>query len=86
MGGGNGIIFRHEQYSIPGRVGARAAPLAVMLSQGHHDIRLSPDDWERLYTWLDCNSVFYGAYREPLRQALGELVPPRLGFLPDFVR
>jgi len=86
MGGGNGIIFRQEQYSIPGRVGARAAPLAVMLSQGHHDIRLSPDDWERLYTWLDCNSVFYGAYREPLRQALGELVPPRLGFLPDFVR
>lgn len=84
--GGNGIIFQEEQYSTPGRVGANVAPLYVMLSNGHHDVRLSPEDWERIITWLDCNSVFYGAYHNPEAQLRGELVPPRLGWLAEFAR
>ncbi len=86
MSGGNGIIFKEEQFSTPGRVGADASHLALMLSTGHHDVKLSSEDWERLIIWLDCNSLFYGAYHEPVRQALGELIPPRLGFLPEFAR
>ncbi|MCX7817604.1 MAG: hypothetical protein N2652_00055 [Kiritimatiellae bacterium] len=84
--GGNGIIFEQEQYSTPGRVGADAAHLARMLSNGHHDVRLSPEDWERIVTWLDCNSLFYGAYHDPEAQRQGELVPPRLGWRPEYAR
>ncbi len=49
-------------------------------------MKLAPEEWERIVTWLDCNSLFYGAYREPVRQARGELVVPRLGFLADHAR
>ncbi len=84
--GGNGSIFQQEQYSTPGQVGADAAHLARMLSNGHHDVRLSVEDWERLNTWLDCNSLFYGAYHDPEAQARGEVVPPRLGWRPDHER
>ncbi len=84
--GGNGSIFQQEQYSIPGQVGADASHLARMLSNGHHGVKLSDDDWERIVTWLDCNSVFYGAYHEPEAQARGDLVPPRLGWRPEHER
>lgn len=86
MAGGNGIAFRQPQFSTPGQVGAGVSHLALMLGNGHHDVKLSDEDWERLVTWLDCNSVFYGAYLDPLAQAQGEPARPKLGFLPAFAR
>jgi len=86
MAGGNGIIFEQKQYSIPGRIGARAAYLPIPLGNGHHNVKLSDEEWTRLFTWLDCNSVFYGAYHDPAAQARGETVAPKLGYLPAHAR
>lgn len=86
MAGGNGIIFQQPQISIPGQVGARASRLMAHLDKGTCDARLSAEDLERITLWLDCNSVFYGAYHDADRQAQGEIVPPKLGFLQPFAR
>jgi len=77
--GGNGSIRRNgTSYSIPGKVGARASRLFKMLERGHHDLKLADDDLRRITLWLDCNSNFYGAYRDTGRQARGEVVVPVL--------
>ena len=77
--GGNGSIRRNgTSYSIPGKVGARAARLFRMLDKGHHDVKLPDGDMRRITLWLDCNSNFYGAYRDAGRQARGEVVVPQL--------
>ncbi len=86
MAGGNGIIFQQPQYSIPGEIGARASRLFKKLEGGHGDGKLPEEDLQRIALWLDCNSVFYGAYHDADRQARGEIVPPKLGYIERFAR
>ena len=50
--------------TIPGRFGARASKLIAMLNEGHHDVKLSPDDFHRLALWLDSASMFYGVFEK----------------------
>ncbi|MCP4453671.1 MAG: hypothetical protein GY809_19600, partial [Planctomycetes bacterium] len=64
--------------SIPGQVGARGSKLYEMLKAGHHDVKLTEEQWCRITTWLDTNCLFYGAYREETRQQQGEVVLPLL--------
>ena len=79
MHGGNGALARNgTPRSIPGKVGANAAPLITMLEKGHHDVRLNAEDMHRLVLWIDCNSVFYGAYQDTELQARGQVVMPWL--------
>ncbi|MEE8452189.1 MAG: hypothetical protein V3R99_09750 [Thermoguttaceae bacterium] len=78
LGRGDGWILNGQSYSIPGQVGARASKLLPLLEKGHYDVRLSPEELHRITLWIDCNSVFYGAYHEAERQARGELVVPVL--------
>jgi hypothetical protein len=49
-----------------------------MLEKGHHDVKLSPEDFHRLTLWLDGSSPFFGAYTRLEEQARGVLVPPEL--------
>ena len=79
MSGGNGIALKEPQYSIPGQVGARASRLYVMLSRGHNNVKLTPEQMRRITLWLDCNSNFYGAYHDIEKQARGEIVRPQWG-------
>jgi len=48
--------------TVPGRFGARASKLVEMLEKGHHDVKLSPQDFHRLTLWLDTVSMFYGVF------------------------
>ncbi len=66
--------------TIPGKFGARAAPLWQMLSKGHHEVNLTPDESHRISVWLDCLSVFYGVYEKEGTEAQlrGEVVRPTL--------
>jgi hypothetical protein len=82
MSGGNGVALKQRQYSVPGQDGARASKLCALLTAGHHDVRLTPDELRRLTLWMDCNSNFYGAYHGLEEQARGELVRPRFGVPP----
>ena len=50
----------------PGQFGARASKLIEMLDKGHHDVKLSAEDFHRLALWIDCCSMFYGVFeKEP---------------------
>jgi hypothetical protein len=86
--GGNGVGLRYNRtsYSVPGKVGAQASKLYPMLAGGHHGLVLSPEELRRITLWLDANSCFYGAYRDPKDQALGQIVQPKTSFLPAWIR
>ena len=67
-----------EPRGIPGHIGARASRLDQLLSKGHYDVKLSPEDLHRITLWLDCNSDFFGAYEHTAEQADGKVVRPAL--------
>ncbi len=64
--------------TIPGRFGAKAAPLLKYLGEEHYGVKLSDEDFHRISLWLDCNSEFYGAYENTVAQSRGEVVLPTL--------
>ena len=64
--------------SIAGQIGARASGLLEYLVKGHYGVDLPPEDFHRITLWLDCNSEFYGAYRDTEAQARGQIVMPEL--------
>ncbi len=66
--------------TIPGKFGAQDSRLIAMLEKGHHDVKLSPEDFHRLTLWQDCVSLFYGVFeKEPGEAQLrGELAMPTL--------
>jgi hypothetical protein len=64
--------------TIPGKFGARASKLYEILSNEHHDVRLSKEDLHRITLWLDCNSDFFGSYENTKAQARAEIILPTL--------
>ena len=66
----------YEPLTQPLRFGALASPLASMLEKGHGKVTLTPEEWERLNTWMDANGAFYGTFdvSEQKRQLAGEAV------------
>ena len=60
--------------TIAGKFGARAAPLMKYLTEAHHGVKLSPEDFRRFTLWLDANSEFLGAYEDAPAQARGQVV------------
>jgi hypothetical protein len=62
--------------TVPGKFGARASKLVEMLDKGHHDVKLSAEDFHRLTLWLDSVTLFYGVFeKEPGEAQLrGEIV------------
>jgi hypothetical protein len=78
LSGDNGIAFRNGMRSTPGKLGARASKLMKKLDSGHHNLKLSDEDRHRITLWLDCNSIFYGAYYDLKNQTIGKKVTPKL--------
>ena len=64
--------------TIPGKFGARASGLYHILTRGHHDVKLSPEELHRITLWLDCNSDFFGCYENLAAQVQGKVVQPTL--------
>jgi hypothetical protein len=65
-----------EPLSLPGRYGARGSAVMKLLLAGHHDVSLSPEEIERLATWMDANALFYGTFDpdDQARQQRGERI------------
>lgn len=65
-----------EPLTEPDRFGARASRLTKLLDEGHHDVKLSADEWERLVTWMDANALFFGTFnpKDQARQLRGERI------------
>lgn len=83
--GGNGALFKRNKrsYSLPMQEGARVSPLWKKLEAAGAREKLAPEDLRRITLWLDCNSNFYGAYKEIKTQAQGQVVLPQVG-LPEW--
>ena len=66
--------------TTPGEFGARASKLYELLTKGHYEVRLPPEDLHRLTVWLDSCSMFYGVYEKEGGEAQlrGEVVRPTL--------
>ena len=67
----------YEPMTEPGRFGTRVSALVIMLDDGHYDVKLTDDDWNRLNTWVDgANALFYGTFdpQDQRRQQLGERI------------
>jgi len=43
---------------------ARTSELIQMLEKGHHGVRLDPEAWDVLYTWIDLNVPDHGTWHE----------------------
>ena len=69
--------------SIPGRFGARVAPLAAELDNAAHVGKFTPYERHLINLWMDCNSLRLTAFYETTRQEKGELIWPDLDVDPD---
>ena len=78
--GGQGWTDPKWYRTTPGEFGARASRLYQMLTEGHHDVKLSPEELHRIVVWLDSCSLFYGVYEQEGGEAQlrGELARPTL--------
>lgn len=65
--------------SRPGEMPSDVSPLTGILRDANHaSVKLSDDEWRRIYLWLDANGAFYGAYSQPEQaaQLRGEAIAP----------
>ncbi len=68
--------------TTPGKFGARFAKLTPFLSEKHHAVKLTPEEYRRVTLWLDLNSNELGAYTKVDEQRRGEVVWPELDVEP----
>lgn len=52
----------HEPMTLPGTFGAVASPLLKRLESKHGGVEFTPDEWERLNTWMDANGACWGTF------------------------
>jgi hypothetical protein len=66
----------HEPLTPLNQFGSRASPLMQLLLEGHEDVTLVDEDYERLVTWMDANALFYGTFdpEDQKRQRRGERI------------
>lgn len=66
--------------TMPEAFGARGSNLYKLLSEGHHDVKLSEEEMHRVTLWLDSGCMFYGVYEKEGGEAQlsGALARPTL--------
>jgi formylglycine-generating enzyme required for sulfatase activity len=42
---------------------ANTSELVQILEKGHHDVTLTKEEWDRLYTWIDLNVPYHGKFQ-----------------------
>jgi hypothetical protein len=68
------VQTRYDQgYSVAGKCGAAVSPVTELLQEGHHDVKLSDDDWRRLFIWMDTYAQRAGYFSKQQRLELEEL-------------
>jgi len=59
--------------SDPGKGAALTSPILAHLRKGHKDVKLDPDAWERLITWMDTYGQRAGHFSPEQEQRLRDL-------------
>ena len=62
-----------EGRSIAGACASAVSPLAKLLKEGHYDVKLTGDDWMRLYTWMDTYAQRQGSFGDQQEATLRQL-------------
>jgi len=57
-----GGSMAHAPAAAPYTYGSHKCKLVAHLRKGHHNVKLSREEWIKLVTWIDCNAPFYGSY------------------------
>ena len=70
--------FFTPAYTEPGRYLAINAPLRKMLDAGHHGVKLTPEERERLILWMDSNGQYIAHDHDADAQRDGKIVKPVL--------
>ena len=70
--------FIEPAYTAPCTTGARASRLYAILKKGHHDVKLTPEEWERLLVFMGSNAQYMGHDYKIDAQRDGKEVPPPL--------
>ncbi len=61
--------------------GARISKLVTVLEKGHHDVKLSKEEWDRIITWVDINAPYYPVYDTAYKENLSGRCPLDYGQL-----
>ena len=61
----------------PAEYEADTSVLVQMLKKGHHGVKLTNEEWERLYTWIDFNVPYPANWAESHRPPTPDLVEKR---------
>ena len=68
------VMSRYRQgFSTAGACAARMSPILALLDKGHYDVRLDPDQRERLIVWMDTYGQERGAFGEDQEDRLRKL-------------
>jgi len=64
----------------PAEYEADTSTLVQMLKKGHYNVTLTPEEWERLYTWIDYNIPYPVNWRESHRPPKDDQVDRRVKY------
>jgi hypothetical protein len=67
-----------QPYTEPGKFGAYDSPLYALLAKGHHGVKLTDDERNRLVIFMEANSAYFGHDADLRAQADGARVEPVL--------
>ena len=65
-------------YTEPGKFGAYASPLYALLAKGHHDVKLTGEETQRLVLFMESNAAYFAHDENVRAQADGAVVLPAL--------
>jgi len=68
------VMTRYRQgFSTAGACAAKMNPLIKLIDQGHYEVKLATDDWNRLITWMDTYGQRRGSFSEDQEKRLHDL-------------
>jgi hypothetical protein len=68
------VMTRYRQgFSTAGACAAKMNPLIKLIDEGHYDVKLAADDWNRLITWMDTYGQRRGSFSEDQEDRLRDL-------------
>ena len=68
------VTTRYRQgFSTAGACAAKMNPLIELVDAGHYDVSLTPDDWDRLITWMDTYGQRRGSFGKDQEERLRDL-------------
>ncbi len=62
----------------PYTYGSKVSRLMELLDAGHHDVKLTEEDRQRLVNWIDANGVYYDRYQTTVYGAKRHIFTPSL--------